>query len=269
MEEKTCLICGAKAKYDLCYNCFVEKNKIKTELEGSTNSLEDTKDYYNNLKYNIFKLKKMDYAKTACLKLLALGEVLEQQYGQKGYVQKSKNDAEELLKKKKAYLELLKNKKEDEKEESLESETLNDQVKEEQQGTDEILDYRRVYPMTYRCKDGHYVRSKAERIIDDILFENQILHVYEKRVVNEENDEQYYPDFYLPFEGNPFGKAKGIYIEFFGLEDNEKYMRTEKKKVAYYKSKGFDVIEIRDKNIGNIEDYLQDQIRLVNRKYNK
>lgn len=46
-------------------------------------------------------------------------------------------------------------------------------------------------------------------------------------------------------------------------------MRTEKKKVVYYKSKGFDVIEIRDKNIGNIEDYLQDQIRLVNRKYNK
>ena len=93
MEEKLCIICGSKAKYDLCYNCFVEKNKIKSELEGSTNTLEDTKDYYNNLKYNIFKLKKMDYAKTACLKLLAIGEVLEQQYNQKGYIDKSKKDA--------------------------------------------------------------------------------------------------------------------------------------------------------------------------------
>ena len=112
MEEKLCIICGSKAKYDLCYNCFVEKNKIKTELEGSTNTLEDTKDYYNNLKYNIFKLKRMDYAKTACLKLLAIGEVLEQQYKQKGYIEKSKKDAEDLLLKKKAYLESLKNKNE-------------------------------------------------------------------------------------------------------------------------------------------------------------
>lgn len=37
MDEKLCIICSSKAKYDLCYNCFVEKNKIKTELEGSTN----------------------------------------------------------------------------------------------------------------------------------------------------------------------------------------------------------------------------------------
>ena len=42
MDEKQCIICGSKAKYDLCYSCFVEKNKIKTELEGSTNTLEDT-----------------------------------------------------------------------------------------------------------------------------------------------------------------------------------------------------------------------------------
>ena len=55
MDEKQCIICGSKAKYDLCYNCFVEKNKIKIELEGSTNTLEDTKDYYNNLKYNILR----------------------------------------------------------------------------------------------------------------------------------------------------------------------------------------------------------------------
>ena len=66
MEEKLCIICGSKAKYDLCYSCFTDKNKIKNELEGSTYTLEDTKDYYNNLKYNIFKLKRMDYAKTAC-----------------------------------------------------------------------------------------------------------------------------------------------------------------------------------------------------------
>ena len=123
--------------------------------------------------------------------------------------------------------------------------------------------------MTYRCKDGHYVRSKAERIIDDSLFDAQILHVYEKRVVNEDNEEEYYPDFYLPFEGKTFGKEKGIYIEFFGLEDNEKYMKTELKKLSYYKSKGFDVIEVRDKNISCINEYLEDEIRKINKKYAK
>ena len=271
MEEKLCLICGSKAKYDLCYNCFTEKNSIKLELEGSTNTLDDTKDYYNNLKYNIFKLKKMDYAKTACLKLLALGEVLEQQYNQKGYIEKSKKDAEDLLIKKKAYLQSLKDKKKaettDEATEDVDNRSV--LIQEEQLGSDEIIDYRRVYPMTYRCKDGHYVRSKAERIIDDSLFEAQILHVYEKRVVNEDNEEEYYPDFYLPFEGKSFGKEKGIYIEFFGLEDNDKYMKTELKKLAYYKAKGFDVIEVRDKNISCIDEYLEDQIRKINKKYIK
>lgn len=108
------------------------------------------------------------------LKLLALGEVLEIQYKQKGYIDKAKKDAEDLLNKKKSYLGSLNNKK-DENEEKEENK-LDDRsvlVQEEQLGSEEILDYRRVYPMTYRCKDGHYVRSKAERIIDDSLFEAQ------------------------------------------------------------------------------------------------
>ena len=184
---------------------------------------------------------------------------------------KSKRDAEDLLIKKKAYLQSLKDKKKAETTEEVNEDVDNRSVliQEEQLGSDEIIDYRRVYPMTYRCKDGHYVRSKAERIIDDSLFEAQILHVYEKRVVNEDNEEEYYPDFYLPFEGKSFGKEKGIYIEFFGLEDNDKYMKTELKKLAYYKAKGFDVIEVRDKNISCIDEYLEDQIRKINKKYIK
>ena len=34
-------------------------------------------------------------------------------------------------------------------------------------------------------------------------------------------------------------------------------MKTELKKLAYYKSKGFDVIEVRDKNISCIDEYLE------------
>lgn len=263
---KKCLICGDEAKYDLCYKCFLEKNKIKLDLDGSINTLEETKDYYNNLKYNIFKLKNMEYAKTGCLKLLALAEVLEQEYNQKGFIEKSKKDVDTLLNKKKEYLEKLKNG-------SSTNDNINDDMnlltndyrsilKEEQQpASDEVLDYRRVYPMQYRCKDGHYVRSKSEKFIDDALFEAKKIHVYEKRVKNVDTGEDYYPDFYLPFEG-----SDGVYIEHFGLENNENYLKTEKKKMAYYKTQNFCVIEVREKNISCINEYLEDELFKINKK---
>ena len=46
-------------------------------------------------------------------------------------------------------------------------------------------------------------------------------------------------------------------------------MKTELKKLAYYKSKGYDVIEVRDNNISCIDEYLEDQIRMINKKHNK
>lgn len=257
--EKVCILCGANSKYDLCYSCYQEKNAIKKELLESTSNLEDTKDYYNNLKYNIFKLKDMDYAITACNKLIALGEILEEKYGCKDYIEKAKKDASELLEKKRAYLKSLQE--QNVSSEQIVDETGQEKVVEEVDSNIEWQDFRRVYPMNIRCKDGHYVRSISEKIIDDYLFTNKILHIYEKRVINENNDETYYPDFYLPYEG------RGIYIEFFGLEDNEKYLATEKKKINYYKSQGFDVVEVRKANVECIDDYLETQIRKIKKKY--
>lgn len=263
---KKCILCGESSKYDLCYSCYQEKNNIKQELEVSTTSLEDTKDYYNNLKYNIFKLKDLEYAITACTKLIALGEILEEKYGCKDYISKAKKEAVDLLEKKKAYLASLQ--KNNEVENNIIDEDGKENVVEDEIDSNiEWQDYRRVYPMNIRCKDGHYVRSKAEKMIDDYLFEKQIIHVYEQRVVNENNDETYYPDFYLPYIGRVTGECRGVYIEFFGLENNPKYLATEKKKINYYKSKGFDVIEVRESNINCIEDFLDDQIRKIKKKY--
>ena len=261
-----CIICGSDAKYDLCYSCYKKKENILKELEGSTNTLEETKDYYSNLKYNIYKLKNMDYAKTACLKLIALGSVLENTYDVKDNENKAKKDAVELLKKKEEFL--AGKRKNDELSEERVPEVKTEDgniIKEEMNVKDEILDYRRVYPMNFRCKDGHYVRSKAEKMIDDYLFDKRIIHVYEKKVINEEKDEEYYPDFYLLLNVN--NQEIGVYLEFFGLEDDEKYMATEKKKLDYYKKKKFNVIEVRDKNTGNLEDYLDSEIIKIKKKY--
>ena len=264
VEGKKCIVCGNDAKYDLCFSCFIQKTKIASELEGSTNSIDDTKDYYNNLKYNIFRLKNMDYARTACLKLIALGDCLANTYNLKEYNDKAKQDVINLLKKKEEFLS--KSKKEQESEEVPEVKTEDGNVIHEETTTkDEILDYRRVYPMNFRCKDGHYVRSKSEKMIDDYLLEKRYIHIYEKKVINEEKDEEYYPDFYfLVKNGNT---EIGIYLEYFGLEDDEKYMATEKKKLDYYKSQGFEVIEVREKNIGNLDDYLDMEIIKIKKKY--
>ena len=253
-KNNKCIVCGADAKYDLCYKCYTEKNKIKEELDGSVNTYDEAKDYYNNLKYNIFRLKNMDYAKTASLKLIALGEILEYTYKQKDHSKKAREDAAQLLNKKEDYLKLLEEKKAEKAsaEENSDTGEREKVIEEVKQAKNEILDYRRVYPMTYRCRDGHYVRSKSEKFIDNYFYDNNILHAYEKRVVNEKTSEEYYPDFYLPTVGRLSGKLKGTYLEFFGLEDNKKYLQTEMKKLAYYKSVGYDVIEVREKHISCI-----------------
>jgi len=71
----------------------------------------------------------------------------------------------------------------------------------------------------------------------------------------------------LPFLGRTVGEARGVYIEFFGMENDKKYVDNEKKKLAYYKSKDYDVIEVRDNNINCIDDYLDDELRKIKRKY--
>lgn len=73
----------------------------------------------------------------------------------------------------------------------------------------ELLDSS--YPTPYRCEDGHRVRSKSEREIDNYLFRNRITHVYEQPIfLDEESEEPIHPDFYLP--------DLDIYIEHLGMD---------------------------------------------------
>ena len=55
--------------------------------------------------------------------------------------------------------------------------------------------FRRKYPASYRTQDGHMVRSRAEAMIDDYLYQNRIVHAYERRLPIEED---LLCDFYLP-----------------------------------------------------------------------
>ena len=78
-------------------------------------------------------------------------------------------------------------------------------------------DFREKFKAEYRTNDGHYVRSRAELVIANWLFAEGIAYAYEKRVPIEED---MYCDFYIP-------KGK-VYVEFWGLEDDEAYLERAK-----------------------------------------
>lgn len=97
----------------------------------------------------------------------------------------------------------------------------------------------------HRATDGHYVRSRAEMLIDNWLYMAEIIHAYERHLPIEE---ELYCDFYLPT-----GK---VYIEFWGMEDDPSYAARKQQKQQLYTKYGFNLIELNDDDILNLDDVL-------------
>ncbi len=106
-------------------------------------------------------------------------------------------------------------------------------------------EFRQKFAAKHRATDGHYVRSKAEMLIDNWLYMAEIVHAYERKLPIEE---EVYSDFYIPS-----GK---VYIEYWGYENDAKYQARKKKKIALYKKYGFNLIELTDKDVQNLDDVL-------------
>jgi hypothetical protein len=125
---------------------------------------------------------------------------------------------------------------------------VEDQVKtKEYDSTDIRNNYQRP---ELRTQDGHYVRSKAELIIDNWLYVSKIVHAYEKKVQN--IDEDILCDFYIPT-----GK---VYIEYWGMDD-EKYLAKKKWKLDVYSKNNINLIELTDKDVSNVDDTLAAKLR--------
>jgi len=107
------------------------------------------------------------------------------------------------------------------------------------------VQFREKFIAKHRATDGHMVRSKAEMLIDNWLYMAEIVHAYERKLPIEE---EVYCDFYIPT-----GK---IYIEFWGLENDPKYLERKKKKKAIYEKYGFKLIELTDEDVFNLDDVL-------------
>lgn len=125
---------------------------------------------------------------------------------------------------------------------------------ETEEQTDDIVqkeynDFRLKFPAELRAPDGHYVRSRAELLIDDFLYKNGIVHAYERKL---NVDEVVYCDFYIP--------QKNLYIEYWGLED-EKYLARRKVKHDVYAKYNFNLIELDDSDIENLDERFAAKLR--------
>lgn len=254
-NEKHCIICNqtiTKSKEGkLCYDCWQMAKEQKKELDY-IKTPNEAKEYYNNLKFSIFKMKKIEYAQNACQKLYALASIIEENYHIDNFKEKSLIEIQGLLQKKEEFI------KEKEKEKTFKpnkQKTKEEEIKEDYGKN--IEDYRTTYPAKIRCTDGHYVRSKAERDIDNYLYNNKIFHIYEPFYIAKDG-QTYYPDFKLT--------ELNLYIEYFGIND-ERYFGKTTRKIEIYTSDTstkFEYLYPKDDN--NIEDKL-DKI-IWNRKSN-
>lgn len=105
--------------------------------------------------------------------------------------------------------------------------------------------FREKFPAPLRTKDGHWVRSRAEVIIDNALYDYKLAHAYERKLPIEED---LYSDFFIPTEN--------VYIEFWGMEGDPKYAERKKAKIDIYKKYDFKLIELNDADISNLDDHL-------------
>lgn len=105
--------------------------------------------------------------------------------------------------------------------------------------------FRDNYPANFRTQDGHRVRSKAEMIIDNTLYQYGLVHAYERKLPIDEN---VLSDFYIP--------AGKVYIEYWGMENDPKYADRKKKKIEIYKKHDIPLIELTDDDIQNLDDHL-------------
>ncbi len=105
--------------------------------------------------------------------------------------------------------------------------------------------FREKFVAKLRSTDGHFVRSKAEMLIDNWLYMAEIVHAYERKLPVEED---VYCDFYIPT-----GK---VYIEYWGYENNPKYLKRKKAKQDIYEKYGFNLIELVDEHVQNLDDIL-------------
>lgn len=217
-ENGKCIVCGEDAPNgSLCKDCYYEMLDYKDSFDKNSKSFE-LKDYYFNLRSNIYRMKNFDYIQSNCNKLMALAVLTKDIYDDTSLTDRIVNDIKDIISKK----QLEKNK------------ATSEYSKTQDSHKEEVI----------RTADGHYVKSEPERIIDNILYNERILHCYEKRVDISADERTLKADWFIPVTGN----RHGIYIEYWGMTDKE-YLKNKEEKRELYKKHDIPLIEIEKDDI--------------------
>ena len=95
------------------------------------------------------------------------------------------------------------------------------------------------------------MRSISEITIDNLLYQYGLAHAYERKIFV--GDEEVLSDFYLP--------AGKVYIEFWGREGDKEYDERKRKKIEFYKKNEIPLIQLHSKDILNLDDVLQKELK--------
>ncbi len=107
--------------------------------------------------------------------------------------------------------------------------------------------------LTIECDDGRKVRSRAEALISNFLYNNKIRSVYERTIYYKENgeDKTLHPDFYLPdFE---------VYIEYNEIK-KKSYLKSKEYTQKIYNQLNLKVIIMDDKDLNSIAGCLKPKL---------
>lgn len=238
-DELTCIICGAQSNgKPQCKDCYYEMLDYKDSLDKNLKAFE-LKDYYYNLKSNIYRMKTFDYVKSNCNKLLAIAISLKEIYRDESLTDRVYNETKEIIQSKKP----------------TENKETTAYAKTQDTHKEEII----------RTNDGHYVKSDPESVIDDILYDLRIVHCYEKKVPIDADEQTITCDWFIPVTDN----RHGIYIEYWGM-NTESYKINKERKRKAYKEHDIPLIEIEKddpKDKLGLSDRIVGEINALARKY--
>ena len=248
---KECIICKDKVESKcLCEEHYNERLNFIHWLKNWKSSFwYRTEDYapylyflYEGIKETLIKNKNIpkDFRDTMCILLYSIGEILEKYPDGSSNQFISDTPYPNLEEETKNFIYSFNSS-------QVQKNTSTIILESTKNLSEEFIDYRTKFPLTYRCSDGHFVRSKAEREIDNFLFSHDITHVYEYHYLSP-NEKEYFPDFYIP--------KYHLIIEYFGL-NKEKYLNTKSEKIeTYSKDKRYNFEYLTPDHDNDLEFYL-------------
>jgi hypothetical protein len=103
---------------------------------------------------------------------------------------------------------------------------------------------------TIKTRDGHYVASRGECIVDNFLYGARIAHAYEQELYLGEDAKVMIPDF------TALTPKCNVYIEFWGMEGKPAYDKRKEIKKKLYAEYDLELVEVYPKHLDYIDAYL-------------